>query len=339
VTARQFLLLPIIACGAPSITADAGTDASSDVMTLDAPCCVGDAGGPTVITVLNGGGTALVSFPIGATGNVAPTSVVTGSSTNIDSAIALAADAQGNLYVATQLAILVFPPSATGNVVAARTIAGPNALPSTDDYAGVAVAADGTIYAASELPSGTNRSPKILVYPAGSNGNVSPTATITGSSTTMQAVLSMGVSAQVAEADATQTIAFFATTDNGNVTPHRTLQSGTGIVEGLAFDPSGNLFLALYGFAASSVVAYASSAQGADQPTATITGSSTNITSVGGVAVGSEIYLTNADPMGASILVFAANANGNIAPIRSITGAATTLAGDASQYPMPIVVH
>jgi hypothetical protein len=286
-------------------------------------------------------GSSLVSFPMAASGNAAPSTVITGSSTNIVSASGLAADAQGNLYVSVELAILVFPPGATGNVAAARTIAGPNALPSTDDFVGVAVAPNGTVYAASELPGGTNRNPKILVFPAGSNGNVAPSATITGSSTTMQAVLAMGVSTNIAEADAMQNVLFFNTTDTGNVAPKAALTLGGGLVEGLAFGPSNELSLAIWNFSTSSVVTYAAGAQGADPPIATITGALTTITNAGGVAVDAsgDTYVTSANGTTASVLVFAPNATGNVAPIRTISGSATTLAGDASQYPMPIVVY
>jgi hypothetical protein len=51
------------------------------------------------------------------------------------------------------------------------------------------------------------------------------------------------------------------------------------------------------------------------------------------------MIVANADPTNTSILVFAAGSNGNIAPLRTVSGASTTLAGDASQYPMPVVVR
>ena len=52
----------------------------------------------------------------------------------------------------------VFSTSSRSNDVAPLfTIAGPNALASTEQFAGIAVGADGSIYAASELTSGTAR--------------------------------------------------------------------------------------------------------------------------------------------------------------------------------------
>jgi hypothetical protein len=318
---------------------DGGSDAADD------GCVCADAPPPPTaahIAVLDNGGASIVTFPIDASGDVAPATTLAGSQTNLSGALALAADTQGNLYVATQLAILVFAPGATGNVAPARTIAGPNALAATDYFAGVAVGADGTIYAASELTSGTNRAPKLLAFAPGANGNVAPTRTITGASTTMQATLAMAVrSNEIAEADATGNVSFFSTTGNGNVAPQRSLKSGQGIVEGLAYGAGGQLYLALYGFGASSAAQYAAGAQNTDAPIATLTGATTGITSIGGIAVdpAGVVYVANADAAGASIRVFAAGATGDVAPLRTVSGASTTLVGDASQYPMPIVVY
>ena len=320
---------------------DAGGDAPPD--SIDAPCACTDASpGPARISVLDNGGSSIVTFPIGASGDVAPTTTISGNQTNLGGALALAADPLGNLYVATQLALLVFAPGANGNVAPARTIAGSNALASTDYFAGVAVGQDGTIYAASELTTGTSRAPKLLVFSPGANGNVAPVRTITGASTTMQATLAMAVyGSELAEADATLNVLFFNTTDNGNVAPQRSLKSPQGITEGLSYDAGGKLYLALYGFSASSAVVYAAGAKNTDAPIATLTGTSTGITAIGGIAADAagDVFVANADAAGASIRVFAPGATGDVAPVRTVSGASTTLVGDASQYPMPIVVY
>ena len=333
-----------LACGPGGTTTDGGPpDTGADVSPSDACTkCVDSGAQPTAISVLNANGSAVITFPIGATGNVAPTTTLGGATTNITNALGLAADGQGNLYVAISLAILVFAPNANGNVAAARTIAGPNALPNTDDFVSVSVTPDGTIYAVSELTAGTNRSPKILVFPPGTNGNVAPAQTITGASTTMTATLSSAVQApEVVALDGSQHALFFKTTDNGNVAPQRSLATPGGLALVAAFDGVGDLYIANYGFTASSVVEFGPTAQNTDAPIATLTGATTTITSIGGIAVdpSGTMYVANADPGGASILVFAAGSNGNVAPLRTISGASTTLAGDASQYPMPVVVH
>ena len=332
-----------VACGGGGDTNDGG-DAGNPNDGAEGGCekCVdAPTGGPTTVTVLNASGTALVSFPLDASGDVAPSATISGNQTNLAQSIAVGADAQGELFVATPLAILVFAPGASGNVAPARTIAGPNALASTDEFAGVAVAPDGTVYAAAELASGTTRSPKIDVFAPGANGNVAPTRTIGGPTTTMQAVLALALGpSEIAEADGSLNVDFFDPSASGDVAPSRTLKSPQGIAEGLAVDGAGSLYIAEYMFSASEVVAYAPGAQGTAAPVATITGSSTGITAVGGVAAAPDgtLFVTNADPAGASIRVFSPGANGNVAPARAIAGATTTLSGDASQYPMPLVV-
>jgi hypothetical protein len=322
----------VAACGGGGDAGDAGDaggiDATDACKCVDAPPT-----GPTTVTVLNAGGTALVSFPFDATGDVAPTSTISGAQTNLGQASAISADASGNLYVSTPLAILVFAPFTSGNIAPART---------TDDFVSVAVTPDGTIYATSEFTGGTNRSPKILVFSPGANGDVAPSRTITGATTGMQSVLSTAASPTlIAVADATQKALFFDASASGDVAPQRTLSTGAGIAEGMALDANGELFLARYEFSSSALVEWASGASGTAAPTATVTGTTTTLTTIGGVASAPDgtTFVTNADPSGAAVLVFASGANGDVAPLRSIKGASTTLSGDASQYPMPLVIY
>jgi hypothetical protein len=342
---RAFCILvaiPLLACSGGGTAPDGGgAEGGLDVNVPDGCRCL-DAGPPPTITVLNANGTALASFHFDDTGDTAPFAVVSGNQTNLSGAIAIGADVQRNVYVATQLAILVFPPGASGNVAPARTIAGPSALATTDVFAGLAVAPDGTIYAASELSSGTSRNPKINVFAPNANGNVAPTRVVTGASTTMNAVLSMAMSTtQVAVADATQNILSFDPQATGDVAPLRTLKSGAGLAVGIALDSTDDLYVASWNFSTSAMMHWPAGAQGTAAATATISGATTKITAIGGVAVdwGGSTYVTNADPAGAAILVFAPGATGDVAPIREISGAATTLSGDASQAPMPIITY
>jgi len=329
-------LFALAACGDGGTQADGGTDAgdASDTGVVEA--------GPkaTTITVLNASGTSLVSFPIGASGDVAPTTTISGNATNLQSAGGLAISAAHDLYVATPLAILVFAAGASGNVAPSRTIAGSNALASTDSFASIAVAPDGTIYAASQATS-SPQNPKILVFSAGANGNVAPVRTITGPTTTMQAVLSVSYFfTGIAVADATQHVLFFSPNADGDVAPKRTLNDGAGIVTGSSFNGVGALYLSRYELTTSTVLAYIAGAMLNATPLLAITGPTTKITAAGGVATdeSSNVFVTNADPGGAAILVFDAAATGDTTPIRTISGPTTTLAGDASQFPMPIVV-
>ena len=332
------MFLSLVACGGGGTQADGGPDAS-DGAPSDA---IDSDGGPkaTTITVLNASGTSIVSFPLGASGDVAPSSTIGGASTGLQSAGGLAIDAQHALYVTTPLAILVFAPGANGNVAPARTIAGPTALPSTDAFASIAVAPDGTIFAASQASS-SPQNPKILVFAPGANGDVAPIRTLTGPTTTMQAVLSVSYFfTGIAVVDASQHVLFFSTSADGDVAPKRTLNDGAGIVTGSWFDDVGALYLARYEFSTSTVLAYIAGAQANATPLLALNGPATTITAAGGVATDDKdnVYVTNADPAGASVAVFAPTATGNVAPVRTLKGPTTTLAGDASQFPMPIVV-
>lgn len=335
----------LTACSGGGDTNDGGTDASDafvvdELTVLD--CACPDVAPPKTITVLNAKGTAVASFFADQPGNSAPYAVVTGNLTNLSGAIAVAADGQHNLYVATQLALLVFPQGSNGNVAPARTIAGTSALANTDVFAGIAVAPDGTIYAAAELSGGTTRSPKIEVFAPNANGNVAPVRTITGATTTMSAVLSVALSStQIAVADASQSALFFDTQASGDVAPQRSLKTGAGLAVQIGLGATGDLFAANWNFSTSSAVHWAASAQGTDAPLGTIAGASTKITAIGGIAVDADgnIYVANADPTGAAILGFAPNSSGDVAPTLEIKGASTTLSGDASQGPMPLIVH
>ena len=332
-------MLFALACGGGGSQADGGPEAGGDD-SGDAGLDVEAGAKATTITVLNASGTSLVSFPIGASGDVAPSATISGNLTNLSSAGGLAVDAQHAFYVATPLAILVFAPGASGNVAPARTIAGANALPTTDSFASVAVSPDGTIYAASQATS-SPQNPKILVFAQGANGNVAPIRTITGPTTTMQAVLSISYFfTTIAVADATQHVLFFSTNADGDVAPKRILNDGAGIVTGSYFNGVGALYLSRYEFSTSTVLAYIAGAMANATPLLAISGPTTKITAADGVATdeASNVYVTNADPAGASVLVFDEAATGDVAPIRTISGPTTTLAGDASQFPMPIVV-
>ncbi len=341
-----FAAAALAGCSGGGDTNDGGasdaSDAGSDIQVADCACGPDVGPGPKTITVVNAQGTALTSFFSYDQGNSAPFSVITGNQTNLSGAIAVGVDGQRNLYVATQLAILVFADASNGNVAPMRTIAGTNALASTDVFAGITVAPDGTIYAASEASSGTTRNPKIDVFAPNANGNVAPTRTIGGASSTLTAVLSMTLSStQIAIADANQNAVFFDAQASGDVAPQRSLKTGAGLAVEIALGATSDVWIADWNFSASSAVHWAASAAGTDAPIGTIAGASTKITAIGGIAVDrdGDVWVTNADPSGAAVLEFAPSSTGDVPPILEISGASTTLSGDASQGPMPLVVY
>jgi len=179
-------MIEIFAKGAMGSATPIGT-ISGSATTLDtAEASAVDSSG--TLYVVNRVGTSTASFEIlmfanaaTATGNVAPTAVLSGTNTMLSQPNALAIDSTGRLIVADgHSGILTFAKGAMGNVAPVGVIAG-----STTDIAyptGVAVDGSGDIWEC-DVDAGTAQ---ILEFAAGSNGNVPPIAQIAGSATTLE---------------------------------------------------------------------------------------------------------------------------------------------------------
>jgi sugar lactone lactonase YvrE len=130
-------------------------------------------------------GPPILIFSPTATGNVAPIGSLGGSLTGITGFIGgIATDSSGNFYVTnTDInagSVLVFAPTATGNVAPARTIAGTST--ELGALGGIQVDAVGNIYVIST--SGHGENPTVLEFAASASGNAAPTLTITSSAWT-----------------------------------------------------------------------------------------------------------------------------------------------------------
>lgn len=117
-------------------------------------------------------------FAAGATGNVAPTQLITGYYTSLCNPNGIALDSERNIYVTDYDtdAVTVYAAGSSGNVAPMATISGPDtgiAVPT-----GIAVDAQGYIYVA----IGVNASGygAVLVFAPGSSGDVAPTRMIGG---------------------------------------------------------------------------------------------------------------------------------------------------------------
>jgi sugar lactone lactonase YvrE len=148
-------------------------------------------------------------------------------------------------------------------------------------------------------------SDSITIYAPGSNGNVAPTATISGSNTTllMPSALTLDsqgniyVANEGSAAGGQDTVTVYPSGSNGNSTPTRTITgSSTGLASpmGIAVDSTGNI--------------YVSSAVGTNAASMLL--SNPYVPSAG----------STADTNAVSILIYAPASNGNVAPTTSIDG-------------------
>jgi len=266
--------------------------------------------------------TYVTAYPIGSTGNVSPL-----SSSGLFSPAGIARDPRnGNIYVVNQCnTITVYAADAYGNAAPIAVIGGSN----TGLYSPTAIALDsvGNIYVANPFQPGTF-GPRILEYAAGSSGNVTPTATISGSNTGLDAErtgIALDASGKIYAALDTG-VNVYPAGSNGNVAPIASLDISTG-ASAVAFD-SRNLYVAGGGGflgKAGSVTVYPLGSTGHPAPVAAIGGSNTQLGDPAGIAVDSaHIYVANSYGSG-SVTVYPLDANGNVAPVATVIGPDTGL--------------
>lgn len=296
--------------------------------------------------VTNWAGQSITVYPVGATGNVAPAAVIAGSLTGIDLPYGVALDASGNIYVTNfdNNSIRIYAAGANGNVSPAATIMGSNT--ELLDPEGIGIdPSNGSIYVQSL--NGPSGNPSILVFPAGSNGNVPPAAAIEGSKTglTDPVDLALDGSANIYDADVGNFINVYAAGTAGNKRPTRKIKGALtklNLPFGVAVDASSKVYAANNGGGESSITVYAAGASGNVAPIQRIKGRRIQLTDLHGVAVDNShnIYASNGAGEVRScsgcnfIAVYASGATGNVAPIRVIAGTNTGLDG-----PSGLAIH
>jgi sugar lactone lactonase YvrE len=176
-------------------------------------------------------------------------------------------------------------------------------------------------------PSNTSAQPAgILGFPAGAQGNIAPTVTISGSQTLLTSPAGVAVDAagDVFAADFSgNRVLEFAPGAHGNVAPVAEIPvPDQGNPIGIALSPTRQLLVS--SFNGGNVYEFAQDASGAWGVLHTLGGSATGFTHPAGVAFGpGGTILVADDVFGGSVREFAANADGNVAPIRTIAGVAT----------------
>ncbi len=268
------------------------------------------------------------AFLVTATGDVAPSISLTGSTSLLAEPRGIAFGASGEMYVSSNGycttsssdSILVYAAGASGDPAPVTDINGSNTGLCGPDQ--VAVGSNGEVYVANEYNG------NVLVFAAGANGDVAPTSTI--DLECPYGVTVRGTTLYVTDA-CREAIYIF---ENGSTSPTTTISgSNTTLYDPkhIALDSAGNMYVANeYG---NSVLVFAAGSSGNVSPEATISGSNTDVAYPYGIAVGNgKIYVTA--HYNSQILVFSETANGNVAPLATVSGSSTTL-----DYPKGVALH
>ena len=263
--------------------------------------------------------------------NVAPLATISGGNTGLSGPQSIAVDSSDKIYVLDSLKVFVYPAlgSSTGVLDEFPTarISGSNT--GLNEPNGIAVDSSSNIYVA-------NNSGSVLVYSAGSSGNIAPIATISSSSNPYGIVVDPSGKIYVTNEHGFfgESVLIYAalgsSTGTLNEAPIATI-SGSGSYYGIALDSSGKIYVE--GLNPSRVAVYPSlvtSGLGTlnEAPIATIGGVNTGLDFVEGIAVDSvgNVYVANSNSVpAASVSVYAAGSNGNAAPIATISGSNTFL--------------
>jgi len=281
---------------------------------------------------------SLITFPGTAGPNTAPTSDVTGTSTNLYNPWGAAYDSAGNLWQCSRggggpnvPAISKFLASANGDVPPATSIF-PTGF---GGCGGIFVDSGGTIFATDSVNNAVD------VIPSGSSGTVTPSARITTPALNNPTGVFVDSSGNITVANAGgNSILVFAKGAMGNASPIATISGANTKLsspEQITRDLSGRFYVANAGSgvggAEGQVLMFASNADGNVAPIAAITpvygGYNADLY---GVAVDQAGYIyatVNApaiDGANGAILIFAPGQNGSVAPVQAIVGTPTDLA-------------
>ena len=359
---------------APGSNGNAVPSATLFALGLDTPAGIAvDSGGNLYVS--NGGSTDgdLGSVTVYPPDNTLPSATI-GSDTGLDEPSGITVDSSGNIYVTNEGSITggmdsvtVYPPGSYANVVPSAAIVGTGTglvLP----Y-GIATDSSGNLFVANSA-GGPDGLGSVTVYPAGSNGNIAPSVTISGDSNSDNTgfnfptgiALDSSGNLYVANVgggpDSFGSITVYPAGSNGDVTPIATISddpncapcdnTGLSLPLGIAIDSIGNIYVANVAGGPDdlgSVTVYPplGSSTGIlnEPPSATISGSDINDDNTGfdspsGIALdsGANIYVTNNGslaggtdsvtvypPLGSSIGIL------NEAPLATVTGFITGLGG------------
>jgi hypothetical protein len=270
-------------------------------------------------------------YAAGASGNAAPVAKVVGPNTRIMDVRGIAVDASREIYLISDVSqeVLVFAANANGDAAPIRTIAGPSTgicMPK-----GIVVDAAGKVYVSNFCGSVGG---KILVFPAGANGDASPVAEIAGPASQLCGPwgLALDTSGRLYVANVypcEPSITVYAPNANGSAAPLQVI-TGTNTslcnLHDIAVDSIRRIYVPSYCNESSSYVSvFAPGSNGNVTPISIIAGTNTKLDSPLGIAANPSGEIVVANTFANRISVFAAAANGDVAPISTIAGPDTNL--------------
>ena len=301
-------------------------------------------------------------YPISSRGDSGPIATIKGPATGLDDPVSIALDSSDKIYVlnngtaGNSASIEVFAPGSRGNAAPIARIAGPaTRLLSVNR---IAVDSAGQIYVAIEVVDVDSQPAGILIYPPGSNGNVTPSATIGGVESEIQNPWGIAIDLQgdilVAEAatDKKGRLLIFPPGAQGEAKP-RFVSEGTDerliAPTAIAVDSGGIIYVANgegHTMDGASISVFKGHTNGgtatpadSSAPTlvASIKGLKTGLMDdpvalISGIAIDSRrnIYVTvpatRHNPV-SRIIVFAAGSDGEVVPRAVIVGPSTKLSG------------
>lgn len=213
----------------------------------------------------------------------------------------------------------IYPAGSTGQVPPNVVIAG--SATGLDDPHGIALDGSGNIYVVND-GSNNGDADSLTVYPAGSTGNATPSAVISGSNTGLNLPVGVAIfSGKIYVANGgNPSVTVYPVGSPGNAAPSATISGfDTGLMKptGVALDSGGNIYVVDSGCACVNV--YSAGSSGNATPSATIF---SGLIFPTGIALdsGNNVYVV--DNFGDSVFVYTA---GTFVLSATITGSATDL--------------
>jgi sugar lactone lactonase YvrE len=267
-------------------------------------------------------------YRAGSNGDYAPMARIIGPKTGLCYSQAVAVDSHGYVYISNQgyvsnenpqgepPTITVYAPGSNGNVAPVRVISGPATLLSAPE--GIAIDSSGRLFVSSSAP-GAPQGAAVLIFAAGSNGNIAPFASI---DLECAKIRTPGAITLDSKGDLYVTTRWNIDTGTAGVAAFTQQVHGTG--DHLVLDPIEEH----HPTGPPTIVGYTGQCL---TPILSIAGKNTGISDPGGIAVDRDgnIYVTNSGAEENSIGVFSAGANGNVAPSVTIESPTSILSPSA----------